>query len=660
VNFFDAQDQARRSTHWLVLLFILSVISLIALAELLFIGVLFYNSAAEGQGFMSFSASLPPDFHIGIIAIVVLVVVLGTVYKTRQLGAGGHVVAEMMDGRLIPANTSNLMYRRVINVVEEMAIASGVPVPPVYIQENEPAINAFAAGLSTDDAIICVTRGTVEALDRDALQGVIAHEFSHILNGDMRMNIMISSILYGILLLGLIGARMLRHLSYRRGSSRSNGAGIVLVGAGLMIIGFGGSVFGNIIKASVNRQREYLADASAVQFTRSPEGISSALKAIGGYSYGSRLLNPNSAEISHFFFATGTKAWMQTLFSTHPRLQDRILRLEPDWDGCFPKVSTSYTQKTMTEELIDGKKTGRKEKSRQAATVAVIAAVTDAITRLEEFGDINEQHLLDARALIAAIPMALKSAARDPYHARTLVFAMLLSTDRGERERQCSVISAQAEPGVYDKLISLHTILAAVDRETFMPLVEMALPTLRSCSAQQIERFQRLMNRLIRDDNHVSLFEWCMATLINNSLSVTSEGMVNKAVARLSLGQVKIQARVILSLLAQAGAEIEVDVNSQKAFASTLDFLQYQPAEMYSASDLHFETVDNALKRLDRLVPLEKKRFITACLTLIKADKMMKVSELEVVRAIAVAMHCSMPPLLSGLSTTTSNDFPGV
>ena len=656
MNFFDAQDQARRSTRWLVFLFFLAVVSLVFLAELLFVSVMFYNSAAEDQGLAAFFISLEPDFHLGIIAIVMLVIALGTVYKFRQLGAGGHVVAEMMDGCLIPSNSPSLVHRRVLNIVEEMAIAAGVPVPSVYIQADERAINAFAAGLGTDDAIICVTQGTVEALDRDALQGVIAHEFSHILNGDMRLNVRITSVLHGLLLLGLIGSRMLRHLSYRRGSARNSAGAFVFVGIGLMVIGFGGSLFGNLIKATINRQREYLADASAVQFTRNPAGISAALKAIGGYSYGSRLLNPNGAEISHFFFASAT-TWMQGFFSTHPPLLERILRIDPEWDGSFPAVSTSFTEKIMSEELLDGKKSEQKEKSHLVASVVVAAAVDDAIIRLEEFGDVKDQHIVDARALIAGIPVALKSAARDPYHARALIYAMLLSHDKGLRERQCGLVSAQAEPGVDDKLISLYTILSTLGREIYLPLVEMALPALRSCSAQQIARFKQVMNRLIRDDNHVSLFEWCVTTLINNGLTVAGNRVVNKAAIGLTLARVNIQMRVILSLLAQAGVEAGAgaDDSKQQAFASALSYLQYDSGAMYASSSLNFETVDNALKQLDRLLPLEKKRFLSACLVLVRADQMVSIDELEVVRAIAVAIHCSMPPLQPGLATVTPN-----
>ena len=636
MNFFQAQDQARRTTRWLILLFIVSVISLILLTELLFIAVMYYYHTGEDPGLWNFAAAFDPGFHASIITVVVLVVLLGSLYKTSQLSAGGHVVAELMDAQLVPANSDDPAQRRLLNVVEEMAIASGVPVPPVYIQQRERGINAFAAGLGNDDAIICVTRGTLEALDRNALQGVIAHEFSHILNGDMRMNIRITSILYGILLLGLLGARIMRYASYRRGS-RNQGAGIAFVGVGLMAIGFGGSLFGTLIKATANRQREYLADASAVQFTRSTDGICSALKAIGGYSYGSRLLNPNADEISHFFFANGSSTWMQFLFATHPPLQQRILRLDPDWDGRYPKVSTSFTEKTITEELVDGKQETRRHKARLAAAVVL----GEGLSQLAPQSAAADQAIHDARSLIAALPVALTSAARDPYHARALVYALLLSSDRRQRERQCRIIAEQAEPGVDSKLQSLYTILTAIGRDRYLPLVSMSLPALKSCSPQQINRFLNVMNRLIRDDNYISLFEWCLVTLITNNVSVNPPRVMAGRAERRGLAQLAIQTRVILSLLARSG-EGDMDVR-QRQFDSTLQALKLRPAAMYTTKDLRFETVNNALKQLDRLRPLEKQRLLEACLDLSGAGQAPQIEQLDVIRAIAAALHCAIP-----------------
>jgi Zn-dependent protease with chaperone function len=206
-----------------------------------------------------------------------------------------------------------------------MAIAAGMPVPPVYlIREN--SINAFAAGFGIHDAVIGINQGTIDLLNRQELQGVVAHEFSHILNGDMRINLRIIALLNGILILGIIGGGLMRGSMFSR--SRDRGA-LIALGIGLLVIGYGGTFFGQLIKAAVSRQREYLADASAVQFTRSTQGIANALKKIGAHSTGSRIESPQADENSHLFF--GAIRSFSSMMATHPPLEARIKALDPNW-----------------------------------------------------------------------------------------------------------------------------------------------------------------------------------------------------------------------------------------------------------------------------------------------------------------------------------------
>ena len=217
-----------------------------------------------------------------------------------------------------------------------MAIASGTPTPPVYMMQEEPGINAFAAGFTPSDAVVGVTRGCVGQLSRDELQGVIGHEFSHILNGDMRLNIRLMGVLFGILVVGLIGSILLRSSLYgsalQSRSSRGNSTQVLLIiGGVLMLVGFIGTLVGNLIKASVSRQREFLADASAVQFTRNPSGIAGALKKIGGFEAGSEMMNPHAPESSHMFFGRAVSSGFNSLFATHPPLEERIARLDSSW-----------------------------------------------------------------------------------------------------------------------------------------------------------------------------------------------------------------------------------------------------------------------------------------------------------------------------------------
>lgn len=344
MNFFEHQDSARRKTSHLVMLFVLAVLLLIGLTQLLVMAVLVWINGVPGQEWQMalqyFSWSMLLKIAGGIGAIVLL----GSLFKLTQLSSGGKVIAEALGGRLLNLNSGDADERKLLNVVQEMAIASGTPVPPVYLIE-EPAINAFAAGYKPADAVIGVTRGCIQQLDRDELQGVIAHEFSHIFNGDMRLNVRLIGVLHGILVLGMIGFFILHSVSrtgYRSRSSKNNSAlPFLALGAGLMAIGYVGTFFGNWIKAAVSRQREFLADSSAVQFTRNPQGISGALKKIGGLSEGSRIENPQAAEMSHLFFGQAVQPFFSRLMATHPSLSERISRIEPNWNGRFSVTSSS-------------------------------------------------------------------------------------------------------------------------------------------------------------------------------------------------------------------------------------------------------------------------------------------------------------------------------
>ena len=338
MNFFESQDAAKRNTSRLILLFALAVISLIIVTNLLVMLVFgFANTELTSVG-VNESLGLDWEMFLMVGAAVAAIVLIGSLYKIGTLSGGGARIAEMMNGKLLVAGSEDLRERQVLNVVEEMAIASGTPVPPVYLMEEE-GINAFAAGYSPSDAVIGITRGAINTLNRDQLQGVIAHEFSHILHGDMRINIRLIGVLHGIMILGIIGHHLIRGGVYGRRSKDSGG--IVFLGLGLMVIGFVGTFFGNLIKAAVSRQREFLADASAVQYTRNPEGIGGALMQISQHSNRSYLDNPNSEEISHSLFEEARVSPLSRLYATHPPLEQRIAAVLPGWDGNYDLIETS-------------------------------------------------------------------------------------------------------------------------------------------------------------------------------------------------------------------------------------------------------------------------------------------------------------------------------
>ncbi len=349
MDFFEHQEQARRKTGLLVVYFVLAVASIIVAVYLAVVAVF-----VGTQGDAVEALWLPQVFG-PVAGGTLLVITVGSLYKMADLARGGEVVARSLGGRPVLANTCELRERVLLNVVEEMAIASGTPVPPVFLLDNESAINAFAAGTTPQNAVIGVTRGTIETLNRDELQGVIAHEFSHILNGDMRLNLRLIGLLNGILLIAMIGYVLMRtgSGSYRVGfssssSNRKGGNPLPLLGLLLYVIGYIGVFFGHLIKSAVSRQREFLADASAVQFTRLPDGIVGALKKIGGLVQGSRLRTSQAEEASHMYFGNGLAAPFFALLATHPPLSERIRRIDPSFDGKFPRASRSNIRPRMS------------------------------------------------------------------------------------------------------------------------------------------------------------------------------------------------------------------------------------------------------------------------------------------------------------------------
>ncbi|WP_313465809.1 M48 family metalloprotease [Pseudomonas nitroreducens] len=437
MNFFEHQDRARKQTGRLVLLLTIAVVCLVTLTSLA-LGWL-WRHLGEPALHLTSRASLPdPELYLSVAAVIVGVVVLGALYKQVQLSAGGKVVAESLGGRLLNLSASNADERRLLNVVEEMALASGSPVPPVYVLEDG-SINAFAAGLTPRDAVIGITRGAIEQLDRNELQGVIAHEFSHIHHGDMLLNTRLTALLHGMLLLGLIGGMLLRgwsetstgvRISSRSSSNDKNGGGsvvLLVIGAGvvLYVLGYVGTFFGQLIKASVSRQREFLADASAVQFTRDPSTIAGALKKIGGNPLGALLSAPRAAEFSHMYFGDGVgSSW----FDTHPPLKDRIRRVDPGWDGNYPKFEPRLDVALMNKQAWTSAVTGQPYQP-SAVDVAVAAVGAPTIA-----------HLQEARSTLQRLDERLQRAAHDSEGAEALVYGLLLDSDPGLRARQLEAI----------------------------------------------------------------------------------------------------------------------------------------------------------------------------------------------------------------------------
>ncbi len=531
MDFFGAQDDARRKTGRLVMLFGAAVLALVLLTNLLVGAVYTFMARPAPTGGIHIGGSIrdmPVSAWFWISLAVVAVVALASAFKYLQVRSGGRAIAESLGGELVHQSTTDFRSRRLLNVVEEMAIAAGTPVPPVYLIE-QPSINAFAAGFSPDDAVIGINRGTLDNLNREELQGVVAHEFSHILNGDSRLNIRLMAVLFGILFLGLIGrdcCRVWAHSGRSRSSrsSSSGGAPGVALGAGLLVIGYAGTFFGNLIKAAVSRQREFLADAASVQFTRNPGAIAGALKKIGALPAGSGMPGAAANEASHLFFGQVNRLFLNRLTATHPPLKKRILAVDPQWDGRFPALTEAPPD--PGPEAPAGA-TAFAAASHAGTTAAAAASAAGSALEIhaspkelaEAVGTLDEAGLERARTLISGIPAALRDAAHDPFAARALLYAfVLVDLPESLRPDQLRTLNDTAERGVAGEAERLLPRLTGIDALQRVTLVEMAAPALKELSVPQYRRFTDNLVRLIKADQRIALPEWVLHRLLIKEL----------------------------------------------------------------------------------------------------------------------------------------------
>ena len=643
MNFFESQVRVRRHTALLVILFGLAVLTLIIMTNLLVMLVFGYINSEQLRDGGSWIRQMDWKTFAAVSAGVGFVVLAGSLYKVLALSAGGKVVAESLGGQLIPQDTRDMNQRKLLNVVEEMAIASGIPAPPVYLLADERGINAFAAGFSPRDAVIGVTRGTIDQLSREQLQGVIAHEFSHIFNGDMRLNIRLMGALYGILVLGILGYYLLYSASFssRRRSNDRSGVTILALAIGLMAIGFAGTFFGGLIKAAVSRQREYLADDSAVQFTRNPDGIAGALKRIGGAEFGSKVENPGTPEISHALFAQGISGFMQWLSATHPPLAKRILRIDPQWDGKFD--FTAQAGPGQDEEHTGESKTvSRPAVADPVVAVAAGAAVADLMIAIDQIGNPTQEAIHYARSLLSELSMAIKEAAREPYGARAVIYCLVLDKGQDVRARQLQQLQDHADPDVYALTLRLMPEMDELEIKHRLPVIDIAIPALKQLSLAQYRSFRENLVGLIEMDARVELLEWSLQKILFHHLDGQFFKLAPMRARYSEPRQLKKEIELVLSAMAHAGAQDQSD--REEAFGAAAATLEAGGLALLAKNQIRVSDLDLALAKLEELKPLAKSRLLKACVASIGHDQRVSPVEVELLRAFAGVLDCPMPP----------------
>ncbi|WP_281278171.1 M48 family metallopeptidase [Oleiharenicola lentus] len=665
MDFFEAQDRARRRSKRLVFLFVLAVLGTIVAgyaAAWFAVGGLEYQGFARdrhGQRQYRTSGTRPlfdPKLFLGVAGTTLAVVSLASLYKWSKMRHGGAAVAEMVGGRRVDPKTRDFRERQLLNVVEEMAIASGIPMPAVFILDGEPGLNAFAAGLTTADAAVAVTRGTLDKLTRDELQGVVAHEFSHILNGDMRLNVRITAIVFGILVIGLIGRGILRALF--RGRVRTSGKKkggeipvLLAIGLALMIIGYIGYFFGRLIQAAVSRQREFLADASAVQFTRNPLGIGGALKKIGGYALGGTMLNNHAGEIGHFFIAQAFKSNFGGLWATHPPLDQRIKAVEPSWDGKLfdpPAVVDINNESFATAGFGGGTRHTPEETFRRVQEAQPDLPPPRPPARMAfapakavvDIGALTDSHFRHAQALIQSIPERLREAVRDAAGAQVVVFGLLLNGDKTARDAQQIIVEKHAGAEASAQLAGYRSALSVLHPDARLSLLQLALPALRELDAAGLDRFATTLDELVHADAQVTPFEYALQKMLLSQLRLAQSP--NRTLQFDSFPAVANDINTVLSALAHFSP-----TESTRAFAAgatQLPLLAGRLTLMEPAA-CGLERVDAALDKLAVCSLAIKKRLLIAAAHVIGSDGTISPEEGELYRALVATLDLPMPQL---------------
>ncbi|MBL8891930.1 MAG: M48 family metallopeptidase [Planctomycetaceae bacterium] len=688
-QFFERQDSARSQTTRLLFLFGLAV--LVIVIALSVFGFLVGNMINEGssgrQGLRAPAGNVVSPWLVSAMfgGGSLIVIALGSLYQISMLRFGGGTrVAESVGGRQLAHHTSDPLERRLLNVVEEMAIASGTPVPPVYLMD-ETGINAFAAGYLPGDAVVGVTRGAIENLSRDELQGVIAHEFSHIFNGDMRTNIRLIGVLHGILVLSLIGQMLLRSLRFMNtGSDNKNSGAIIVVllvlGIVLIVLGSLGSLLGGLIKAAVSRQREYLADASAVQFTRNPLGIAGALKRIGGAIYGSKVQHPNAAMASHMYFAQGVFEGLSGLMATHPPLPKRIAAIDPSWDGSF--FATAAESSLRAGQAFSGTTSGVNEHDEiglsqaSAGAMAGLAptskmqeldppqkvagrssqtqpakpehpsrsfSVPEMMAATDNVGAPQDEHRDYANRLLEQMDPVLLQAAHEPYSARALVMALLIDADPVLANAQLALLQKMVPVDLFNAVFTLVPHVKAVPSAARLPLVDMSLPMLRMMSLPQYQAFIPAFQALVQADQRLSVFEWTLSQVLFRHLHSHFVARPVVGTQYHSLAGLKPEVSLLLSTLARTGNS---EPEAARAFAAGGSQLPGIELAMVPAELCTFAELEKVIHRLAQATAKLRRQVLLACAACVSSDNVVKIREVELVRGIADLLDCPMPPLV--------------
>jgi Zn-dependent protease with chaperone function len=636
MDFFEAQDRAKRNTFKLVVLYLLAVMGIIISIYVISLAIIQWQFGGFGGGLWS------PGWLLLVTVVVFITIGIGTLVRVNQLRKGGSAVAELLGGRRVDPSTTDTDELRLMNIVEEMSIASGMPVPDVYVLDNEENINAFAAGFHTMDAAIGVTRGALEQLNRDEMQGVIAHEFSHIFNGDMKFNIRLIGILNGILLIHVMGMVIMRSMMYSGRSRRSSKDGggnaalvIILVGLSLVIIGYIGMLFGRMIQSAISRQREYLADAAAVQYTRNPDGLAGALAKIGSKKKGAEIRDGHAMEMSHLFFASSYHSLFDRLYSTHPPIEKRIKAINPSMDLADERRKQKIREKFEKDHVAGAEKTAA---PKPGGGLAGHAALTPEVI-LGAIGTLGQSHIRKAETIMDEISPELRKAAHEALSAEALIYAMILVS--GMEKELPAWFEKEAGDGLPRETQKMMLLLEQGEREWFLPLADMAHGSLRGMSRKQYLEFRDVIRRLAMESNEQNLFAFAIEKIVDRKLKNVFASDKTPPIRHHNLKTLGNEMSVLISALAHlSGDEAHA---AWDAGMEPIKKVAPETMKLLATAECGLSDLDTSLDELAATANPVKKFILSSVIHTVLADKEITIAEKELIRAISEALDCPIP-----------------
>ncbi len=662
MDFFEHQAQAKAASNRLLLLFLAFCVFIVLCVNGTIYVCLSWSSISQfASSNITFSDFLVWQFsYAGFITSVVTLFIIGSGSFGRwlELRHGGNGMAVKLGARSLGFASKDETEQKLINVVEEMAIAAGVTTPGVYVLDHETSVNAFVVGYDFEDSALVVTNGLINAMNRDELQAVVGHEFSHILHGDNRINIRLMILLGGIVWVSELGRMLMadsRHRSGHRRSSigfnkdnysnviasnslssmrRKDDAGVFFIGLPLIVIGSVGVFLGRLIRTAISRKREYLADASAVQFTRNPEALASALNIIRTNSHQGFLQLPRAEGISHMCISSSQKS---SWFATHPPLDQRINSIDPTFIMRFE----SREKKQQREEKREQKQAQQTQAAQSIYNPDVARMQNHANEHLHDvIGTLNPENLAYAMSLHEQIPYEYRQALHDPELAKIMLLYVLMDTETALRQEQQAWLLAQY-PASKQYLQTLTLLSKGLNPRLALPLVELLIPLLKTLDEDMQKGLLEQVLVMAKWDGKLTLFEICLYSLLKHTFEPKKPNRSSHTIKKFDVVSYEVNV-VVSSLVHNAGGQAQEKTALHQRM---MDVFVMKQQGLIAEKDVQTKDIYNSLKKLKTLSPMLKRSLMDVCGDIVLHDGIIQGSEYETLKLMSLLLACPMPAM---------------